>query len=399
MDPSFSNPPESPELLFDDSQVHSVRHPNFCNVTQAPGEVTLLFGNGRKRRGEVGKVDVNLREQVILTPIAAKVLGEMIASTVRDYEAEHGPLGVHYEPTEPAPTVVLAAAPSPERPPLPTDQDMAAKASLLLELIETLQVQYGFERSFKVFDRTLLKNRFLLGINKALVTPQVRTRLPMICKRLGIPEPFLREFQEQLPNAEFVHFGFEETESSAIFKVYLEFSQDLRASIATSPEAPSPVLLDLGYKWDVRDNTTRALARYTALPGLSLEAIGERLSAILFGPTHERTLSLAQAIIDVAASRITHRNLLYLEVAEEGNPRVSFDLNFYAAKLRIAELLPVLLQICRHYSIPAADFQPLYAESQEKTFGHLSGGIDREGRDFLTLYFGVEGRSHELPLL
>jgi len=30
---------------------------------------------------------------------------------------------------------------------------------------------------------------------------------------------------------------------------------------------------------------------------------------------------------------------------------------------------------------------------KDQKFGHLSGGTDREGRDFLTVYFSVKGSS------
>jgi hypothetical protein len=44
----------------------------------------------------------------------------------------------------------------------------------------------------------------------------------------------------------------------------------------------------------------------------------------------------------------------------------------------------------QHYAIPSEEFHPLYEGVKNKTFGHIAGGIDREGRDFLTVYYGVE---------
>jgi hypothetical protein len=44
----------------------------------------------------------------------------------------------------------------------------------------------------------------------------------------------------------------------------------------------------------------------------------------------------------------------------------------------------------RHYSIPPEQFSALYEGVRDKTFGHIAGGIDREGRDFVTVYYGVE---------
>jgi hypothetical protein len=55
------------------------------------------------------------------------------------------------------------------------------------------------------------------------------------------------------------------------------------------------------------------------------------------------------------------------------------------------EIYPFLLRMCQHYCTPPEQFAPLYARVKARTFGHLSGGIDREGRDFLTVYYGVKG--------
>jgi hypothetical protein len=84
---------------------------------------------------------------------------------------------------------------------------------------------------------------------------------------------------------------------------------------------------------------------------------------------------------------------LYVEVEEEGNPRVSFDLNLYWANLLLGELYPYLLMMCRHFGIPEEDFHRHYEPVKTQIFGHLSGGTDRHGRDFLTVYYGVKGSS------
>ena len=81
---------------------------------------------------------------------------------------------------------------------------------------------------------------------------------------------------------------------------------------------------------------------------------------------------------------------IYLEVSEEDNPRRSFDINLYKANLKLHELYPFLSKTSRHYSIPPEEFDPLYDQIRTRLFGHLAGGIDREGKDFLTIYYEVE---------
>ena len=47
--------------------------------------------------------------------------------------------------------------------------------------------------------------------------------------------------------------------------------------------------------------------------------------------------------------------------------------------------------MCLHYSIPSEAFHTLYNPVKTEIFGHLAGGIDRDGKDFLAVYYGVEG--------
>ncbi|MFH0882469.1 MAG: hypothetical protein V2A56_05755, partial [bacterium] len=80
--------------------------------------------------------------------------------------------------------------------------------------------------------------------------------------------------------------------------------------------------------------------------------------------------------------------LHYLEVNEENNPRSSFDINMYGANLRLEVLHPFFLDMCHHYSISDQHFDNLYEPIKTKICGHLGGGNDGKGKDFLTVYFG-----------
>jgi len=58
--------------------------------------------------------------------------------------------------------------------------------------------------------------------------------------------------------------------------------------------------------------------------------------------------------------------------------------------LLLKQIYPLLQKIYQHYSIPAGEFHALYNLFRTKTVGHLSGGIGRDGKDFVTLYYGLE---------
>ena len=70
--------------------------------------------------------------------------------------------------------------------------------------------------------------------------------------------------------------------------------------------------------------------------------------------------------------------------------RSALYINIYKAGLRMEELHPLLERTMQRYSIPLETFRTLYEKTREKKFGHLAGGIDRQGRDFVTMYYGVK---------
>ena len=117
----------------------------------------------------------------------------------------------------------------------------------------------------------------------------------------------------------------------------------------------------------------------------------ERIANIAYNRDQQESFSLVRSILWIAAIRTDPKNFLYFEASEQNNPRSSFDINMYVADLRVAELYPVLLQICWHYAIPYREFNKHYEPLKTQKLGHLTGGMDRDGRDFLTLYFGEKG--------
>jgi hypothetical protein len=120
-----------------------------------------------------------------------------------------------------------------------------------------------------------------------------------------------------------------------------------------------------------------------------------KLAALYESSIEMESLEIVKGFLEAALSRTGHDQILYLEVSEDNNPRRSFDINMYRARLRLEDLHPLLLQMCRHFSITPEGFHALYDPVKSKRFGHLSGGLDREGKEFLTVYYGVEERPNE----
>lgn len=261
------------------------------------------------------------------------------------------------------------------------------RARLLFRLVGELKVRFGYERSFRVCRGALLPNRFLMSISKESVAPEPRERILDLCQRLNMPEGALEAAGRHLSAVRFVHFGFEENETTCLYKVYLEFRTP-----AGGPDGPSPVLLHLAFKWDASRPARCVLTRYVWHPWLSLQDILAGLSEVYGGRRGEEPFDIARGVLEVAAGRIPHQGVRYLEVTEDDNSRRSFDLNLCDANLLVSDLYPYLLRMCRHYAIAFDQFQALYDRIRSRTVGHLAGGVHREGEDFFNLYYGVEAR-------
>jgi hypothetical protein len=362
-------------------------HADIVNVAVTREDFRLLFGNNRFGCSAQGGSTIQFTDQVILSPFSAKRFAVSLDKTIRKYEAEYGFL------TEETPREAVSRLPLPkECHPVETSEE---KANHLFQLVLSLDVHCGLENSFKVLNQILLRNRFLLGFKKDKIPMNRREKIVDICKNIDMPGDFLEMFSDKLSEANIVLFGYEEGEKGSVYKAYLEFGGGFEKVIMENPRNPSPFLIHLGFKWDASDNSRHALARYTCYPSFSVETILERLSGFYDARKSKTPFEIAKGIIELASHRIGPDEFLYLEVAEENNPRRSFDVNIYRANLRLQELYPWLLKMCRYYSISPVEFHNFYDRVKSLIFGHLSGGIDREGRDFLTVYFGVRGSTRQ----
>lgn len=268
------------------------------------------------------------------------------------------------------------------------------KAGLLYDLVNGLGVTVGVERSFKVLEGTLLKDRFLMGFRSGGIGHDDHGRILNICRRLNMPRDFMENFQTHLPSATIVLFGFEAGEKATIYKAYLEFGGRYREALGENPNHPDPFPIHTAFKWDPADRSLKSTADYICFPALTIPDILERVSAAFYPRGSGGTAyGIIDKAMDLVAARSGHDGCLYFETQEPHNRRVSFDINVYLAGLRIQELYPLLVDMARHYSIPDEPFHDLYATIRPLIFGHLSGGTDRQGRDFLTVYFGEKGSS------
>lgn len=261
----------------------------------------------------------------------------------------------------------------------PTD-----RAHYLASLIEAEGVRYGREDSFKLSRGGLLTNRFLLGIPMREISP---ARVMHLCSVLGMPQSCQASFMNHLRDANLIFFGLEDDGERGVYKVYLELWDSVRRQVRSTGRT-DPLLLNIGFKWraDGGGSDVR-VARYTCFPLLSVHGIMGRLQQIYADGGAPATHAAASGIIQRAAAANPSASFLYVEVSEEGNPRKSFDVNLYKANLHVGDIQPFLSDLARHFCIPDESFQPWLKRIADRPLGHLSGGLDKDGRDFMTTYY------------
>lgn len=256
----------------------------------------------------------------------------------------------------------------------------------LLQLLRPITVA-GCERSFKIFDGSVLPNRYLIGVDKRTSSGDPDETILEFSRRLNMPPCLLETLTRRLPEVNFILFGFEENETTCVYKVYLEYYDTFGSKIKSKPSPTDPMLMHLGLKWDLSNSDRTAIAEYIWYPRLSGQTILTRIADIYPTPRYKASLDIVESIFRVAAGKMNRRDILYIEVAEGGNPRRSFDVNLYKANLTLRDLEPILLRLCEHYAIDSDLFEGIYHHCAANPFGHLAAGIDRQGRDFLTIYY------------
>jgi len=330
-----------------------------CEVQSTREETWLLFGT-QSAPGEA-----KLARCIVLAPAMAKRLATHLRQAVHAHEAQ------------------ADATPAGSGRSAGSEEEVPAQARTMFALVRGLNVGFGFERSFKLSAGNLRADRVILGVRTSLAEPEA---VIGICRALGMPSSFLQQFEQLLPDSNTIGFGFE----GGAYKIYLEFWDKLRRRVQREPGNLTSEMLFVGYKWAIDDPSRHALARYTCEPLLSIRGIEQRLAA-LYGDPAAASLDAVRRILDLAASRIGPDNsFVYVTAAEEGNPRNSFDLNLYKAGLRVGDLYPILSDLGARYAIPSGALDALNSQIRSRPFGHLSGGVGRDGLDFLTVYYEIE---------
>ena len=252
-------------------------------------------------------------------------------------------------------------------------------------IVESLGIPCGYERSFKLSYQSILSNRYILGINTRDIT---RKQLVDACSQLNMPHSLLEQFIEGLPDANTVFLGFEEKEKGgSIYKVYLEYWDQLRKKFREGIIPRDPHLLGKGFKWQIANPDNCLVTLYHCLAGLEITEIKQRIEAIYQAMQDSKGLNPVREIISSAVERYPDKHYLYIEVNEPGNPRKSFDLNLYPAGMRVRQVAEQVGKVALALEVPPDKLYRLMGIIEDKFFGHLSGGISRTGSEYFTVYY------------
>jgi hypothetical protein len=272
-------------------------------------------------------------------------------------------------------------------------------SSRLLSAISALGAPYVLERSFRMRAGELLSNRFLLSVGRPDNGSASDERLSRAFRDIGLPEPFVAAAQENLERARCVHFGFEGDGETPRLKVYLEVGGEEHAKPPEEedPDAmPEPVLEHIAYKWKPGADDAGVVGRYWWYPHMTAEQIKRRVAGVYHGDTPE-SQAIAFEVIALAAGRMPERDIHFLEIEEEGNPRRSYSINFYDADLKVRDLYAILGRMRTLFDVQPGRFQALYDQIKMRRFGHLAGGVHRNGQDFFNVYYGPQFFDADAP--
>ena len=227
--------------------------------------------------------------------------------------------------------------------------------------------------------------------NEVKTKQRAFTLPPGLADKKQEKERLLVSFEKILPDLSFVHFGYEERENTCGYKIYGEYGSNRKAI----PQMKAPFLIGLGFKWDVFQPERQVTTKYLCVPGLTQASMQARIEDTFQTKENAMLIEASKDILKQSLEKIPLNDVIYLEVADGNGPRRSFDINVYDAGLRMKHIHQPIKKIFQHFSIPDSVYGSIYNPKNEYLFGHISGGVDRDGKAFVSIYGGLEKQEHK----
>lgn len=254
-------------------------------------------------------------------------------------------------------------------------------ATPLIQGVQKLSADFQLERSLKILPQGIYWNRFLIAMDARSISLD---KFNAYAHEIGMPPALLTSMAEQLADANTLLAGFEQQDNRTIYKLYLEFWNQVVHKVR-STNSKDPQLLNLGFKWDRDDKAYSTITHYYCYPLLTVNHILERIAAI-FESREAALYTAVKTVILQAARKVAHPSFTYME-GSESNQRRSFDLNLYQSDLSLSDIPGDLDTIARLIAGEQTDCANQLMQYAACTLGHISGGYDRQGMPFITIYY------------
>lgn len=250
---------------------------------------------------------------------------------------------------------------------------------------------FGYERSVKLAPGAVNDDRYITSVHRDDLGMDPRGVIEGVIGAEGLPEDKWAHMLQLLPDVDVLHFGHEGGDDP-VRKIYLEFVSKLRAAAKRGDRETQLVYLAL--KWRPGEEQRAAFTSYLLVPDNQVPTrMIDALRKGYEGREEAPSLRVGIETIRLAVARAGANGIMFVEVEEAGSSRFSYDLTIYHAGLRGSDLGGILAPLLDAYGIDRPARENFLRKIENELVGHVSLGIGRDGRDFVTVYFGVEARN------
>ena len=253
----------------------------------------------------------------------------------------------------------------------------------LIDLVKDLFIPFSFERSFRLSGAGITTDRCLLSVNQKLIAGDACSACDAIYDALQVPQHLSQAVERGRAEAVDLHWGIDNSPKSTIHKVYFEYPVK---TLNNADAYNAPVLLHVAHKWDPNHPEQSVTTSYHLFPDLPEQQLLDRARALCRSRVFEMTSRVIRKVCELGK----YSELQYIEAAEAANERKSFDLNLYGTSLRVADCREEILETAQSLSCSENKTSALLDKIGQLAAGHIAGGIHRDGKEFLTVYYGAE---------
>ena len=261
----------------------------------------------------------------------------------------------------------------------------------LNNLVGSLGYSYGAEKSIKFTNSRLIADRLLLSIHKSALGTDPAGKLEKILSKMGFPNSNFPRLFDSLNAADIVHFGYEGYDQRYIYKCYLEFTRDYKKS--REHGLPGQKLVHIAFKWDPADDRISRTSFYHSYATTTVDLVENLLRQVYRDHNESMVCAMVRDLVSSLMAAKTGEELMLMAVTEEGNERLSFDLNLYDAEIKLCFLEKQMTQIADYFRVAKSKWIDYFNLARDEDLGHLAGGVDGNGNEFFTAYYGVEERA------